>query len=368
MITAPTDKPVTHFDALDGFRGLAALFILLFHSLLPWFRPLWIGVPMFFVLSGFLITRILVTNKEAEGYLKVFYTKRALRIFPIYYLVLLISVFWALLVQASFNNFPLFLFYLQNFTIAANAQPDYCYGLVNHTWSLSVEELFYLAWPLIVLAVRPRTLFTITWLIGLGCILYKIILLCFFYDKFTDQLLLLSLAGNLDGLMAGALLGLYSLNANSFLYRSFPRAQALAVLILFAGIFTASYFRFDQPLITSFFKQSLSVAAVILSFYGLAWFIRTSASPSLLNSFFQNSFLRFTGKISYGLYVYHALIFGILDAICYHYKISVGGTGLFIIKLGLSYAAAALSWSWIEKPVLAWKKTFHYGAKKPGAL
>jgi peptidoglycan/LPS O-acetylase OafA/YrhL len=117
------DKPVTHFDSLDGFRGLAALFILFFHSLLPWFRPLWIGVPMFFVLSGFLITRILITHKEAPGYLKTFYSKRALRIFPIYYLALFISVLWALLVHASFRNFPFFLFYLQNFIIAADIKP-----------------------------------------------------------------------------------------------------------------------------------------------------------------------------------------------------------------------------------------------------
>jgi peptidoglycan/LPS O-acetylase OafA/YrhL len=235
---------------------------------------------------------------------------------------------------------------------------------MNHTWSLSVEELFYLIWPLIILAVRPKTLLSLIWVIGLGSILYKIIMLCFFYSPSTDQLLLLSMTGNLDGLMSGALLGFFSLDKNSFLYRTFPTRQAFAVLLLFLIVIGANYFRFDQALLNSFFKEGLSVVSVILSFYCLAWFISSGKPTLLLNSFFRNRFLRFTGKISYGLYLYHALIFGILDAYCYHFKINIGAVNLFLIKLTLSYTAAIVSWQWIEKPFLSRKNRLHYGDEK----
>src|SRR6187402_1893428 len=93
-----------YFEPLTGLRGLAAIFILLFHSLFPCFKALWIGVPLFFVLSGFLITRILIEHKGATHFFRVFYFKRSLRIFPIYYLALLISVFWGLLVHADLSQ------------------------------------------------------------------------------------------------------------------------------------------------------------------------------------------------------------------------------------------------------------------------
>lgn len=349
-----------HFESLDGFRGIAALFVLFFHSMFPWFRPLWIGVPMFFVLSGFLITRILLTNKGSAHELKTFYSRRTLRIFPVYYFALLISALWGLSVHADFTYFPAFLLYLQNFTISADFKPEYCYGLMNHTWSLSVEELFYLLWPLIVLYVGTSRLTSIIVLIGGGSILYKIIQLCFFYTSSTDQLLLLSMTGNLDGLMAGCLLATLRFTNTGFFQTMALRKYILVVSLIFLFVFAANYFHYDQLFFFSIFKESLSTITTILSFFALAWLLSTTNSKTVLNKIFQCSFLRFTGKISYGLYLYHALVFGIMDACLFHFKINVGPVFVFAIKLLLSYTAAILSWRLIEAPFLKLKNKYRY--------
>ena len=351
---------MVYFKSLNGFRALAAIFILLFHSMFPYFRTLWIGVPMFFVLSGFLITRILIEHKAAGNYLKAFYFKRALRIFPIYYLALLISVFWGLLVNADLSRLPVFIIYLQNFTISRNLLPEYCYGLMNHTWSLSVEELFYLVWPFVILFAGKKLLPVLIVFIGLSSILYKVIVISFFYTGHSDQLLLLSLAGNLDGLMAGALLGMLSLNKGSFLNRPFPFKQFFALLLVFTITLAANYCHFNIPRHFSVFKELLSVLAVFVSFYTIVWLISEKKTGSFFTRALNHPFMQLSGKISYGLYLYHALIFGITSACVYHFQIDANLFLLFLFKITLTYVVALLSWHAIEKPFLRLKDKLPY--------
>jgi peptidoglycan/LPS O-acetylase OafA/YrhL len=349
-----------YFPSLTGFRGMAAILILLFHSMLPWFKALWIGVPLFFVLSGFLITRILLQNKTEGNYFKAFYIKRALRIFPIYYLAILISIFWGLLVNADLSQLPLFLIYVQNFSISQDIQPDYCYGLMNHTWSLSVEELFYFVWPFIVLISNKKLLIWMTVFISAASIVYKAALITFFYTTHTDQLWMLSLAGNIDGLMVGALLGILSLNPESFINKKFPCKSFLFSALIFASCFGANYFIYLDEKTGSIFKVLLSVSTIVTAFYLMAWLISNSDNRFLI--LFNLKFLRFTGKISYGIYLYHALVFGILDAIVFHYKINFNEIALFIIKVVLTYFIAIFSWRLIEKPILRFKDKVSYKA------
>lgn len=349
---------MVYFPALTGFRGMAAIFILLFHSMLPWFKALWIGVPLFFVLSGFLITRILLQNKTTNNYFKAFYFKRALRIFPIYYLALFISVLWGFLVKADLSQLLIFLFYLQNFSISQGVQPDYCYGLMNHTWSLSVEELFYLMWPFLVLISNKKLFIWMTVSIGACSVIYKVVLIGFFYTTHSDQLWMLSMAGNIDGLMAGALLGILSLNKESFIYKKFPSKQFLLFILIFGICFGANYFIYADEKLFSIFKVLLSVLTIVIAFYLIARLI--SNPHKIFSKFFDLKFLQFTGKISYGIYLYHALVFGILDALVFHYKMSFNPVILFIIKVGLTYLIALFSWRFIEKPILRFKDKISY--------
>lgn len=349
-----------YYKPLNGLRGLAAILILLVHSLFPCFKALWIGVPIFFVLSGFLITRILLLNKTSENYFKAFYFKRALRIFPIYYLALLFSVFWGLAVKADFNHFPLFLIYLQNFPISQNNSPDYCYGLMNHTWSLSVEELFYLFWPLLVFILQKRTLVWVTLLIGLASILFKLVMLCFFYTEHTDQLLLLSLAGNIDGLMAGALLGILSLDSTSFLYRPFPLKTFYFALLFFCLVLAANYHTYSEIFHFSLVKNLLSLCVIAFTFFAIAWVITHQNSSSLFLRPFNSRLLQFAGTISYGLYLYHAIVYGITEAFVYHFKISFGSVPLLFFKILITLLISILSWRFIEQPFLRLKNKIPY--------
>ena len=137
-----TETKEDRFESLTGIRAVAVIFILLVHSHFNFFRVLWIGVPVFFVLSGFLITRLLLKNKDAKNYFRVFFVRRSLRIFPIYYLVLFTTVLWGVVTQKDISQLYYYIFYLQNFVISRGITPEFCDGILRHTWSLSVEELF----------------------------------------------------------------------------------------------------------------------------------------------------------------------------------------------------------------------------------
>lgn len=161
--------------ALDGIRGLAVLFVLLYHSgaaVLGGFL-LQSGVDLFFVLSGFLITTILVRTRDRSDYFRLFYLRRAVRIFPLYYLVLGAMVAGAALAIAAGVHANLgypeaqnlldnqgwgWLYQVNN--LIAFEGPN-AFPAMSHLWSLSVEEQFYLAWPLVVFFVPRRHLFSV---------------------------------------------------------------------------------------------------------------------------------------------------------------------------------------------------------------
>jgi len=158
-----------YYRSLDGVRGIAALVVVIFHFFtypnsqyvpnldlyhkLTWFGQH--GVTVFFVLSGFVITRILLQTSANNNYFTACYRKRGLRIFPLYYLFLII---YYLVTPFLFNSpgvpfklqLPLY-FYLQNFSqvLQIKAQGP------GHLWSLAVEEHFYLLWPLAIFLVKP---------------------------------------------------------------------------------------------------------------------------------------------------------------------------------------------------------------------
>src|SRR5437870_557283 len=162
--------------ALDGLRGIAILMVMLYHQTVMvgstgidrfvgfWTLSGWIGVDLFFVLSGFLITGILSDSKGATGYFRNFYARRVLRIFPLYYGVVAFSLLilpyiphWKLENLARIKGDELWYWtYLSNFSIAAHAA--FRHGILDVSWSLSIEEQFYLMWPLLVLLLSRRSL------------------------------------------------------------------------------------------------------------------------------------------------------------------------------------------------------------------
>ncbi|WP_284666444.1 acyltransferase [Myxococcus sp. SDU36] len=174
MKTGPTEPPhlPEYLPVLDGLRGVAVLMVISYHSLTglrsaslgSLFQVGWAGVDLFFVLSGFLITRILVQTRARGGYFRTFYARRALRIWPLYFLVLVFTfgVMGRLLPALAFDThryaWTTYALYLQNLWMT-----DFGPAPINVTWSLAIEEQFYLVWPLLVFFLRNGQLRALLW-------------------------------------------------------------------------------------------------------------------------------------------------------------------------------------------------------------
>ena len=191
----------TYYPELDGVRAIAAMMVIFFHMGqmgIPLRGPISFGqsgVDLFFVLSGFLITSILLKARPEDwGEVRKFYVRRSLRIFPLYYGYLIVATIFG----AGVTGF--YWVYLQNYRIAMGAPM----GEVGHFWSLAVEEQFYLVWPFVVLFLPRRHLVKALWLMLGGCILCRTVLVTTSHvDVFYLTLT------RLDGLCGGALLAVY---------------------------------------------------------------------------------------------------------------------------------------------------------------
>jgi peptidoglycan/LPS O-acetylase OafA/YrhL len=157
--------------------------------------PLRLGVDLFFVLSGFLITRILLRGEPTPGFIGGFYIRRALRLFPLYYLALAVILIFSADTRAGW---PYFTFYAANFWVTITQR----WGDAAHFWSLAVEEQFYLIWPFVVLFVSRRVLTRICVCLLIASPLFRMAAGMWLRDGFADVLL----PGSLDGLACGALL------------------------------------------------------------------------------------------------------------------------------------------------------------------
>lgn len=330
------------------------------------------GVDLFFVLSGFLITGILFDTCADPGFFSKFYARRVLRIFPLYYGVLIVLFLLTPLLHLHWNGMGwLLLGYLQNFQPAhiATFQPSPQVGLY-HFWSLAVEEQFYLVWPAAVFFIRDkRKLFYATLLISAAALLLRLVLLAHGTPAIDIHVNTLCRADSL--LLGGAL---------ALIYRSryWSRALQLAPLgfIVAAGIviISVSLLGLDPqaPPAGIFWVEGLRYTVLALGFSCLiAWALRPQ---SVGLRFFELAPLRFFGKYSYGIYVLHVIFLSFfvhyfrrhILAVTHSKLLSVVGAGL--ISLAIGVAAAYLSYHLYEKKFLRMKRYFDYNQPKSTEL
>ncbi len=246
---APAEYSVPKYmPAIDGLRAFAVLAVLIVHF--PWMpaprhvlldrlhlQPLtqygWVGVDLFFVISGFLITGILLDSKQSSHYFRNFYARRALRIWPLYYAVLcFVFVIYPLLhphgtVAQNLTGWPYYLFYVQNFVFFDNGVP-----LLGVTWSLAIEEQFYITWPLIVLLCSRKRLRVIAATLLLASPVIRLVLDHTFghYPTITFS--------RMDGILAGSLLALW-FRSEAF---SLAKLRKWASVLLVVGAAGSIYF------------------------------------------------------------------------------------------------------------------------------
>ncbi|MBC7606921.1 MAG: acyltransferase [Burkholderiales bacterium] len=344
-----------YFNNLDGLRAIAAIGVVIAHffdeqKLAS--HPLLFkiaqmgntGVSLFFVLSGFVITRILFNTVKSKNYFSSFYGRRTLRIFPLYYFSLLCYNYLPYLLNINptlgdFNKQWYHYFYLQNFarTFGWDFQGP------GHFWSLAVEEHFYLIWPALVFlaysANKNRLLF-ISILLIVFTFALRWIMLNHHYeiDVFTFT--------RLDQLALGCILAI--LEYKGILEKTSNRIfLGLMILgfILVAYSSTFSYFYLNL------FKHN---AFGLLYFAVLAFCIK-AATTSWLNRFLTSAVMQFLGKISYGLYIWHVLAILLME----HYFRSLGLMADFSLLLLITIIMSTLSFYFLETPFLKLKKYFN---------
>jgi peptidoglycan/LPS O-acetylase OafA/YrhL len=354
--------PLGHLSELDGLRGLAIVLVLLFHFAgdLPrnviFLGPVyfgWSGVDLFFVLSGFLITRILLRTRRDEGYFRSFYIRRALRIFPLYYGVLAVCTLLFVLFPALRPMFPcardqiFHWLYLGNWTALLASEDQRSMG---HFWSLAIEEQFYWIWPFIVWKVRPSRLP----FVAAGAIATAILLRSFLYGVATDPFVYRTTLCRMDGLMAGALCAILVARPGieSWLRQWTRRFPLGIVLALAAGAGGALLWhdRFTYTVGFTFFDAGYALLLLYAVYRG-GW----------VQNAFRGRTPRMIGKYSYGIYVFHQLVYwGVTQ-----YKLAPRGLPALTTSLALSVGLAVASYELMEKRFLLLKGRF---TPKPALL
>jgi peptidoglycan/LPS O-acetylase OafA/YrhL len=337
------------FPQLDAVRGMAILLVMLhniggkypsFH-LQYLFRNGWMGVDLFFVLSGFLITGILVDTKQSKGYFKNFYVRRCLRIWPLYYsLLFFMFVLLPSLRPSAAHSifeksspwwaFPLF---LQNFLIPISTNAA---GPLGVTWSLAIEEQFYVVWPVVVRFCSRAQLLRLA--IAELCISPALR----FYLSLHHFHLYTNVFCRLDGLMAGALLAL--------IVRSETFVPSRLIQLAWFSFFIATALAFvSEALHAEWIVFSLTAVASTALVY-----LSLFSSQKWLQVIFQNKFMVYTGIISYGLYLLHKIPIGIVES----FRLDRYPYLALPLIILTAYALATLSWNLLEKPFLRLKRYF----------
>lgn len=340
-----------HIPELDGLRAIAVVSVMVHHLWTPLPSPFGVwGVRLFFVISGYLITGLLLNAGDSAvrqvdgrlGALKRFYIRRSLRILPLYYLVILVcSIVAFSKVRALL---PWLLTYTLNFRIAGQGYYDEYFA---HFWSLSVEEQFYIVWPWIVLGAPRRRL---VW-ISLSLLLVA--------GGFRAQYMLSNLTSTtavgtyvlpwaaFDSLGVGALLSIFSRTLEpSRLDRLLFYGSLLAslvLLILWLG---------GQPILgwpRFFLDDGLTSIVFATIIRGVA------RGQSRVSALLRSGPLAYIGKISYGLYVYHPFMFLLTQWLGWWSK---PGFAPFVVDSALTLGIASLSWYAFEAPVNSLKRYF----------
>ena len=303
------------------------------------------GVDLFFVLSGFLITGILVDLDATNHFLRNFYARRMLRIFPLYYLTLLIFyVALPLLKVIPWTRFSTSLWfwtYLQN--VPLTFAPADVVG-PSHFWSLAVEEHYYLIWPLLVLWLSRRKLNYVIFYTILFCVAVRIVLSTLGYPTFYLTLC------RFDGLAIGSGLALLARREGGLAPFSLPAKIIFIVLALALAI--------AQLLLSGTQLPALQIAkpTLISLLYGLLLLlILENSLGRRVTGVLSGRVLSRVGLYSYGMYVTHPFL---LDAL-HHFGLPYGIPGL-VLSLLITYLAGWASWVLFEKHFLRLKTWFEY--------
>lgn len=355
--TRPQTKPqIKHLPELDSLRTFAVIMTLLAHFAPVEIPYMWYGVPIFFTISGFLITSILLNTVENDhsitrlGIIKSFMSRRVLRLFPIYYLMILfffLAKHYLSLYLWKDEFTPYFFTYTPNFLIhKIGAENSSCF---SHLWSLGVEEQFYIVWPWVLLFTPKRFRLAVISLLVLAGLVYVTV---FFNDKNIGAIPL----ADLPTLGAGGILACFYVNRGKALDWLKEKRHLLFAITFFHLLLVLILFHDDSRVWHLYRELSLACCTfsiVLVSVYG--W-------RGLIGYITRNRFIQYLGMISYGIYLYHMPVPFVYRTMASKYfpSIHMSPWIFMLFCFTLTVAIAALSYKYIETPFLKLKRYFAY--------
>lgn len=351
-----------YLKGLNGLRAVAALTVVVnhleivksennisnsFNELSNWGN---LGVNLFFVLSGFLITTLLLREKEKSTKinLKNFYLRRILRIWPLYFLILLSSYF-------ILDFSPSTLTVVLCATIFPNLAHAFSMGwaVSPQIWSIGVEEQFYLFWPTILKQKQKAILFFCFALI----VLYPIIphFIAFvsirlqIHNESTNSLVKFFQAASFNAMATGAIFAIFWINKNPLFLKLINYSKFLNIILVVS------------PFVLWFLNVDFS--HLNTSVYSLLFAIQTVLIINgTLTSLFEKKLLKFLGEISYGIYMYHWIILMLIfNSIKLNFASNpiMNNCILYLGTIGCTILIAFLSFKFLESPILKWKNKFY---------
>ncbi len=337
---------------LNGLRAIAVLFVILYHVGFPALGGF--GVLTFFTLSGFLITWLLLKEyqKTSDISLKNFYARRALRIFPAYYAYSALLIGLLLVMHKPINVWQTVasLSYVNNYYQAILGDPNTGF---SHTWSLAIEEQFYLIWaPSIIVLLRYRKVFPALVTSILAIWTYRLILVSmnvhegYIYEAFDTRA---------DHLLTGCLLAwlLFEGKWRGF-FRFVCKPWTVLFIVFTLAVLNAAEFRYG-PTFRDTFAFTCEPVLVAMLIPGLI-----QANRSVVYRILESAPVSGIGRISYAMYLYQQLVIGPIE------KVAAGQP--FIVRtlatIAVTIAAALCSYYFVEKPFLRLKARFAPGANR----
>ncbi len=342
---------------LDGLRAVAVSAVIAQHYGILAFGA-GFGVHLFFVLSGFLITRILLVEREnvlSRGFARVrafrqFYVRRILRIFPLYYFVVLAGI--ALNVPNARAYAPWLLTYTVNLRMAAEGS---AIDPFTHFWSLAIEEQYYLVWPWLILLLPRRRLATAALITAAIAPLFRLYLAL--NGQFGGPHDLWAYVGTpsaLDSLGIGSLIAILMSTKSTAetLQRSMQWAVPVIALVLVVVLEFAPH-----GVVHHVFVDTAAAA-----FFG--WLIYTASRgfTGITGKILAAAPLVFIGRISYGIYVYHPFVPNVTSRVAPHFGVAlpIGPWTSTVFYILFTIIVAAVSWYAFERPINRLKKKFPY--------
>ena len=366
------NKKIVYFPGLNTIRFIAAFIVIVNHIELfkkhlgqpnyayvdAFFLMGRLGVVLFFVLSGFLITYLLLIEKEKYNTIdiKKFYIRRILRIWPLYYFLLILSLFilpnihgleinhWLTKSEITLPVILFCIFFLPNWVISSYPPIPF----FAQAWSVGVEEQFYFIWPFLL--KRFKNIVFVLFTIIAICLSIKLVLfpvLKFKLHYWNDNIKIWKLFFDdflIDTMAIGGLFA-YAYFKKSKLLKFFY--HPITQLVTYA-------------LMIYFFVTGLNIPYAKSEFFALLFgilILNVSTNPKAYSKWFNLPLFDYLGKISYGIYMYHSLC--IVLTIKIMVKLNLfNDTWLYIISIGSSIGISALSYQYLEKYFLSWKTRF----------